>query len=64
MSDQDSTMNHTQRPTDRLTVLLPPWLFQCVVADARRRMLSLSAVVRERLITHYRDGEPVEREHS
>ncbi len=57
-------MNHTQRPTDRLTVLLPPWLFQCVVADARRRMLSLSAVVRERLASHYRDGEPVEQEHS
>lgn len=49
-----------QRPTDRVTVLLPPWLFRRVVTDARRRMISFSAVIREQLAEHYRDGEEPE----
>ena len=58
LSDQQhSTTASAERPTDRVTVLLPPWLFQHVVADARRRMISFSAVIRERLAEHYRDGE-------
>ena len=57
LSDQQSnTSADPQRPTDRVTVLLPPWLFRQVVADARRRMISFSAVIRERLAEHYRDG--------
>ena len=60
LSDPQSNITaDLQRPTDRVTVLLPPWLFQQVVADARRRMISFSAVIRERLAEHYRDdGEP------
>ena len=50
-----------QRPTDRVTVLLPPWLFQRIAADARRRLLSFSAVIRERLAEHYRDEGEQER---
>jgi hypothetical protein len=57
---QSSTTADAQRPTDRVTVLLPPWLFRQVVADARRRMISFSAVIRERLAEHYRDGEEPE----
>ena len=57
LSDQQSnTSADPQRPTDRVTVLLPPWLFRQAVADARRRMISFSAVIRERLAEHYRDG--------
>ena len=56
-SDQQTSITaDPQRPTDRVTVLLPPWLFRQVVADARRRMISFSAVIRERLAEHYRDG--------
>jgi len=56
-SDQQPSITaDPQRPTDRVTVLLPPWLFRQVVADARRRMISFSAVIRERLAEHYRDG--------
>jgi hypothetical protein len=58
-NSQSDTTTDPQRPTDRVTVLLPPWLFRQVVADARRRMISFSAVIRERLAEHYRDdGEP------
>ena len=57
---QSNTTADPQRPTDRVTVLLPPWLFGQVVADARRRMISFSAVIRERLAEHYRDGEEPE----
>jgi hypothetical protein len=58
---QTSITADPQRPTDRVTVLLPPWLFHQVVADARRHMISFSAsaklrVIRERLAEHYRDG--------
>ena len=57
LSDPHSdTTSDPQRPTDRVTVLLPPWLFRQVVEDARRRMISFSAVIRERLAEHYRDG--------
>ena len=52
---QSNTTADPQRPTDRVTVLRPPWLFRQVVADARRRMISFSAVIRERLAEHYRD---------
>jgi len=57
---QSNTTADPQRPTDRVTVLLPPWLFRQVVTDARRRMISFSAVIRERLAEHYRDGEEPE----
>jgi hypothetical protein len=61
LSDQQShTTADPQRPTDRVTVLLPPWLFRQVVGDARRRMISFSAVIRERLAEHYRDDEASE----
>jgi hypothetical protein len=53
---QSNPIADPQRPTDRVTVLLPPWLFRRVVTDARRRMISFSAVIRERLAEHYRDG--------
>jgi len=36
-------------------------LFQRVIADARRRMVSLSAVIRERLADHYRNERELER---
>jgi hypothetical protein len=58
---QGNTTTDAQRPTDRVTVLLPPWLSQQVVADARRRMISFSAVIRERLAEHYRDEGEQER---
>ena len=58
---QSTTTNSAQQPTDRVTVLLPPWLFHCVIADARKRMISSSAVVREKLAEHYRDQEKPER---
>jgi hypothetical protein len=58
---QSNSTADPQRPTDRVTVLLPPWLRRQVVADARRRMISFSVgaklrVIRERLAEHYRDG--------
>jgi hypothetical protein len=58
---QGNTTTDAQRPTDRVTVLLPPWLSQQVVADARRRMISFSAVIRERLAEYYRDEGEQER---
>jgi hypothetical protein len=58
---QGNTTTNVQRPTDRVTVLLPPWLSKQVVADARRRMISFSAVIRERLAEHYRDEGEQER---
>jgi hypothetical protein len=60
---QGNTTTDAQRPTDRVTVppCVPPWLSQQVVADARRRMISFSAVIRERLAEHYRDEGEQER---
>ena len=50
------------RPTERVTALIPSWLYQHIERDARRRMISLSAVVREQLADHYRRQEPVGQE--
>jgi hypothetical protein len=67
LSDPQSNITTgAQRPTERVTVLLPPWLSRQVVADARRRMISFSAgaklrVIRERLAEHYRDEGEQER---
>ena len=60
-------MQQTQtddRPTERVTTLIPPWLYRRIQGDARRRMISLSAVVREQLAIRYRDKESTGQEHS
>ena len=60
-------MQQTQtddRPTERVTALIPPWLYQRIQVDARRRMISLSAVVREQLAIRYRDKESTGQERS
>ena len=53
-------MQQTQtddRPTERVTTLIPPWLYQRIARDAQQRMVSLSAVVREQLAIRYREQE-------
>ena len=59
-------MQQTQtddRPTERVTTLIPPWLYQRIARDAQQRMVSLSAVVREQLAIRYRERvESIERD--
>jgi len=59
---QQQRMHPAERPSERVTTLIPPWLYQHIVRDARRRMVSLSAVVREQLAIRYREQEQVDRE--
>jgi hypothetical protein len=62
LSDPQSNLTaDPQRPIDRVTVPpgVPRWLFRQVVTDARLCMIRaqcISAVIRERLAEHYRDG--------
>jgi hypothetical protein len=44
-----------EKSTERIITLLPPSLRDQVATDAARRMLSVSAVVREILALHYRN---------
>jgi hypothetical protein len=57
------TQNVEQRPGKiyRITVLLTPWLFDRIQAEARVRLTSRSAVVRETLAHRYRDHDERDR---
>jgi hypothetical protein len=46
-----------ERPSERVTTLIPPWLYQRIARDAQQRMVSLSAVVREQLAIRHREQE-------
>jgi predicted HicB family RNase H-like nuclease len=55
---QQQQSNHpAERPSERVTTLIPPWLYQRIARDAQQRMVSLSAVVREQLAIRYREQE-------
>jgi len=55
---QQQQRNHpAERPSERVTTLIPPWLYQRIARDAQQRMVSLSAVVREQLAIRYREQE-------
>jgi predicted HicB family RNase H-like nuclease len=55
---QQRQSNHpAERPSERVTTLIPPWLYQRIARDAQQRMVSLSAVVREQLAIRYREQE-------
>lgn len=43
--------------SERITVLLPPDLYQRIRREADRRLLSRSAVIREALALRFRDGD-------
>lgn len=51
-----ATTDTTEKSTQRITALLPPSLHSQVTTDATYRMTSVSAVVREILARHYRNG--------
>jgi hypothetical protein len=54
---QQQQSNHpAERPSERVTTLIPPWLLG-IARDAQQRMVSLSAVVREQLAIRYREQE-------
>jgi len=51
----DNSDQPTERPTERITTILPVWLRRQVERDAQRQMISLSAVIRQKLAESYPD---------
>jgi hypothetical protein len=57
---QQQPIHPAERPSERVTTLIPPWLYQRIARDARQRMMRarrVSAVVREQLAIRYREQE-------
>ena len=49
-----NTRTTAQGKSERVTVLLPPDLYEQICHDADERLLSRSAVIRETLVERYR----------
>lgn len=51
----DNSDQPAGRPTERITTILPMWLRRQIERDAQRQMISLSAVIRQKLAESYPD---------